>query len=63
MRVEDAAYSLLGLFDLNMPLLYGEEEKAFTRSQYPCMETGFDTQYWNVSKLSIFSDSAKVLNS
>jgi hypothetical protein len=27
------------------------------------METGFDTQYWNVSKLSIFSDSAKVLNS
>jgi hypothetical protein len=33
MRVEDAAYSLLGLFDLNMPLLYGEEEKAFTRLQ------------------------------
>ncbi|KAI1162507.1 heterokaryon incompatibility protein-domain-containing protein [Nemania serpens] len=33
-RVEDQAYSLLGLFDVNMPLLYGEEEKAFQRLQY-----------------------------
>lgn len=31
---EDAAYSLLGLFDVNMPLLYGEgREKAFIRLQ------------------------------
>ena len=28
-RTEDIAYSLLGLFNVNMPLLYGEGEKAF----------------------------------
>lgn len=33
-RPEDFAYCLLGLFDVNMPLLYGEgEEKAFRRLQ------------------------------
>ncbi|KAK0751329.1 heterokaryon incompatibility protein-domain-containing protein [Schizothecium vesticola] len=33
-RPEDMAYCLLGLFDVNMPLLYGEgEEKAFMRLQ------------------------------
>ncbi|KAI1367533.1 heterokaryon incompatibility protein-domain-containing protein [Xylaria arbuscula] len=30
-RVEDEAYSLLGLFDINMPLLYGEGNKAMSR--------------------------------
>jgi len=32
-RVEDSAYCLLGIFDINMPLLYGEGEKAFLRLQ------------------------------
>ncbi|KAI5860675.1 HET-domain-containing protein [Durotheca rogersii] len=32
-RPEDVAYSLLGLFDINMPLLYGEGDKAFVRLQ------------------------------
>jgi hypothetical protein len=32
-RVEDRAYSLLGLFDINMPMLYGEGSKAFLRLQ------------------------------
>lgn len=32
-RLEDIAYSLLGIFDVNMPLLYGEGEKAFVRLQ------------------------------
>lgn len=32
-RVEDMAYSLLGIFGVNMPLLYGEGEKAFVRLQ------------------------------
>jgi len=31
--VEDTAYSLLGLLDINMPLLYGEGSKAFLRLQ------------------------------
>ena len=32
-RVEDVAYCLLGLFDINMSLLYGERDKAFQRLQ------------------------------
>ncbi|KAI0418623.1 heterokaryon incompatibility protein-domain-containing protein [Xylaria grammica] len=32
-RVEDKAYCLLGLFDVSMPLIYGEGEKAFRRLQ------------------------------
>lgn len=32
-RIEDQAYCLLGIFDINMPLLYGEGTKAFKRLQ------------------------------
>lgn len=32
-REEDRAYCLLGIFDVNMPLLYGEKSKAFLRLQ------------------------------
>jgi len=32
-RIEDMAYCLLGIFGVNMPLLYGEREKAFVRLQ------------------------------
>ncbi|RWA09760.1 hypothetical protein EKO27_g5350 [Xylaria grammica] len=32
-RQEDLAYCLLGIFDVNMPLIYGEGAKAFTRLQ------------------------------
>ncbi|KAI8633525.1 heterokaryon incompatibility protein-domain-containing protein [Xylariaceae sp. FL1651] len=32
-RKEDQAYSLMGLFDINMPLLYGEGDRAFIRLQ------------------------------
>jgi hypothetical protein len=32
-RIEDSAYCLLGIFDINMPLLYGEGKKAFRRLQ------------------------------
>lgn len=32
-RIEDRAYSLMGLFDINMPTLYGEGERAFLRLQ------------------------------
>ncbi|KAL8664086.1 MAG: hypothetical protein Q9202_003378 [Teloschistes flavicans] len=33
-RLEDEAYCLMGLFDVNMPLLYGEGRKAFRRLQH-----------------------------
>ncbi|KAM5546197.1 hypothetical protein V8D89_000323 [Ganoderma adspersum] len=36
-RVEDRAYSLLGIFDINMPTLYGEGERAFRRLQEEIM--------------------------
>jgi len=32
-REEDTAYCLLGLFDINLPLLYGEGDRAFERVQ------------------------------
>ena len=32
-RVEDMAYCLFGLFDVNLPLIYGEGAKAFIRLQ------------------------------
>ena len=32
-RIEDMAYCLLGLFDIHIPLIYGEEQRAFTRLQ------------------------------
>ncbi|KAK3377271.1 ankyrin repeat-containing domain protein [Lasiosphaeria ovina] len=32
-RAEDTAYCLMGLFGVNMPLLYGEGERAFLRLQ------------------------------
>ena len=42
-RPEDVAYSLLGLFDVNMPLLYGEgAAKAFERLQHEIIRSGDD---------------------
>lgn len=32
-RAEDLAYCLLGIFDVNMPMLYGEGDRAFIRLQ------------------------------
>ena len=41
-RVEDMAYSLMGLFGINMPLLYGERENAFVRLQQEIMKISDD---------------------
>jgi len=38
-RVEDRAYSLMGLLDVNMPMLYGEGKKAFQRLQLEIIRT------------------------
>ncbi|KXH52528.1 hypothetical protein CSAL01_12382 [Colletotrichum salicis] len=32
-RIEDVAYCLIGIFDVNMPMLYGEGDRAFLRLQ------------------------------
>ncbi|KAH0434875.1 het domain-containing protein [Colletotrichum camelliae] len=41
-REEDLAYCMLGLFDINMPLLYGEGMKAFTRLQEEIVKSDND---------------------
>lgn len=41
-RIEDQAYCLLGIFDVNMPLLYGEGKRAFTRLQEEIMKISDD---------------------
>ncbi|KAK5651822.1 hypothetical protein OQA88_11591 [Cercophora sp. LCS_1] len=41
-RIEDQAYSLMGIFDVNMPLLYGEGTKAFLRLQMEIMNNSDD---------------------
>jgi hypothetical protein len=41
-RVEDVAYCLLGIFDIHMPLLYGEGDKAFIRLQEQILRTTDD---------------------
>lgn len=53
-RTEDMAYCLLGIFDINMPLPYGEGMKAFQRLQKEIIETSSD--------LSIFAwkDSRRI---
>ncbi|KAI1424920.1 heterokaryon incompatibility protein-domain-containing protein [Xylaria sp. FL1777] len=42
-RVEDMAYCLIGLFDVNMPLLYGEGRKAFARLQLEILQRNYDS--------------------
>ena len=41
-RVEDRAYSLMGLLDVNMPMLYGEGKKAFHRLQLEIIRASND---------------------
>ncbi|KAL4070150.1 hypothetical protein V8B97DRAFT_537929 [Scleroderma yunnanense] len=41
-RVEDKAYSLMGLLDVNMPMLYGEGKKAFHRLQLEIIRMSSD---------------------
>jgi hypothetical protein len=54
-RVEDIGYCLLGIFDVNMPLLYGEGMKAFRRLQEEIVKHNND--------LTIFAWDSKDRNS
>lgn len=52
-RPEDRAYSLMGIFDINMPILYGEgQEKAFGRLQLEIMNRSTDQTVlaWEANK-------------
>uniref|UniRef100_A0A8H7MY93 Heterokaryon incompatibility domain-containing protein n=1 Tax=Bionectria ochroleuca TaxID=29856 RepID=A0A8H7MY93_BIOOC len=41
-RTEDIAYCAMGIFEINMPLLYGEGKKAFNRLQEEIMRVSND---------------------
>ena len=41
-RPEDEAYSLLGIFGINMPAIYGEGHRAFIRLQEEILKTTLD---------------------
>ncbi|KAM5533026.1 hypothetical protein V8D89_013294 [Ganoderma adspersum] len=42
-RVEDMAYCLMGIFLINMPTMYGEEERTFVRLQEEIMKQSVDS--------------------
>ncbi|KAH7081401.1 heterokaryon incompatibility protein-domain-containing protein [Paraphoma chrysanthemicola] len=50
-RSEDSAYSLLGIFNINMPMLYGEGTNAFVRLQKEILKTTRDQSLfaWSVT--------------
>jgi hypothetical protein len=60
-KIEDVAYSLLGIFDVNMPLLYGEGAKAFHRLQGEIMKQSDDQSIFTWSQSSIEQDSGVML--
>ena len=75
-RVEDIAYCLLGLFDVNMPLLYGEGRKAFLRLELEIIKKSDDESIFAWTHRSLteysgllalwpdgFADSADILTS
>ncbi|KAL9022223.1 MAG: hypothetical protein Q9185_000623 [Variospora sp. 1 TL-2023] len=61
-RPEDGAYCLMGIFDVNMPLLYGEGRKAFIRLQHEIAKNSEDESLfaWNTEGLQsgIFAPNA-----
>jgi hypothetical protein len=52
-RVEDEAYCLMGLFDINMPMIYGEGPKAFQRLQLEIIKSSQDQSifcWWRLAE-------------
>ena len=71
-RIEDIAYSLLGIFKVNIPLLYGEGERAFIRLQQEIIRESSDqsilvnlesgpSQHLLASSPSAFRDSSYII--
>ncbi|KAI0700861.1 hypothetical protein C8T65DRAFT_657366 [Cerioporus squamosus] len=54
-RPEDEAYCLMGIFDVNMPTLYGEGRRAFQRLQEEIMKKSTDTTLFAWGRLFDFS--------
>ncbi|KAL9564872.1 hypothetical protein ACKAV7_011324 [Fusarium commune] len=58
-REEDIAYCLLGIFEVTMPMIYGEGHKAFERLQLKIMEQTTDDSIlaWGVNVEGMESES------
>ncbi|KAJ8115339.1 hypothetical protein OPT61_g2993 [Boeremia exigua] len=54
-RIEDEAYCLLGILDVNMPLIYGEGKRAFIRLQEELLKSSNDA-----SILAYIAHKAKI---
>jgi hypothetical protein len=72
-RVEDEAYCLMGIFSINMPMLYEEEQGAFLRLQEEIMKKSDDHSIfaWErrhaigflARSLTAFADSSTIIRS
>lgn len=51
-RIEDQAYCLMGIFEVHMPLLYGEGSRAFQRLQLEIIKTSSDDSLFAFQKIS-----------
>jgi hypothetical protein len=53
-RLEDLAHSLMGIFGVNMPLLYGEGKKAFSRLQEEMIRRTTDVTFllWGFNNMT-----------
>ena len=60
-RIEDLAYCLLGIFDVNMPLLYGEKDKAFYRLQLEIVKVSNDESIFAWTSNDSFSGMPLVI--
>ena len=57
-RLEDRAYSLMGLFDVNMAIIYGERDRAFIRLQEQIICKSADKSIFGWS-LDLLEDSTR----
>ncbi|RYC58231.1 hypothetical protein CHU98_g7980 [Xylaria longipes] len=62
-RVEDQAYSLMGIFGVNMPLIYGEGQKAFLRLQQEILRVSDDQSLFAWGTPLVFPDMHAFLTS
>src|SRR5438045_9338953 len=62
-RVEDMAYCMLGIFDINMALLYGEGSKAFIRLQEEIIKVSDDQSIfcWGPNKKHVPEDWTSIV--
>ncbi|KAI0530430.1 heterokaryon incompatibility protein-domain-containing protein [Xylaria digitata] len=60
-RIEDMAYCLLGIFDVNMPLIYGEGQKAFVRLQEEIAKESCDLSLFAWQQLDLSQNYRGIL--